>query len=121
MQSLEPATLYFPAVHTDTVPVEEPAGQVYPAEHTPAHVDVVCPSTLLNLPAGHEPLQSVVASPATSAYLPAAHRVQDVEPATLYLPRGQIDTVDESEPAGHVYPAEHGPEHDDVVCASAML
>ena len=36
-----------------------------------------------------------------------------LEPATLYFPAGHTAAVGDVDPAGHAYPALHGPLHDD--------
>ncbi len=47
------------------------------------------------------------------------HGVHVEEPATLYCPAAHACAVADVEPAAHMYPAVHWPEHVDVVIAVA--
>jgi hypothetical protein len=75
----------------DWVAEVDPAGQVYPALHTPGHAAAVLPGV-----ADHRP---------------ASQGLQDPQPAELYCPAGQMDWVAEVEPYQQAYPALHTPGH----------
>ncbi len=79
------------------------------------HDDTVAPIAEPYCPASHGPAHKELDRPSASPYKPAAQLVHDPEPATLYVPVGQIHTVAFVDPAGHSYPALHSPEHDALV------
>ena len=91
----DPARLYRPAGHVVAVLEFEPAGQVYPAVQLPLQLGDGIAVVLPNVPAGPG--------------------VQLSEPNVVYVPAGQGDAVAFVVPAGHRYPATHGPVHVDVV------
>ena len=93
----------------------QPAPHAYPAGHTPLQLAVVIPDTLPYVPALHGPLQLKFVRPGVAPYSPALQFVHDDAPATEYCPAGHIVAVDDTEPAGHAYPATHGPLHADDV------
>ena len=93
----------------------EPAGQAYPAVQTPLQLDDVSPVVLPNAPALHRPLQLALVSPELLPYTPAGHALHDPDPITLYVPTPHSTAVLLMEPAGHAYPALHGPVQSDDV------
>jgi hypothetical protein len=64
-------------------------------------------------PARQSPLHSALGSAVTLPNLPAGHDTHTVELAVLYFPAGHTTDVALVDPAAHVYPARHGPEHVD--------
>ena len=64
-------------------------------------------------PASHGPLQAAVVSPAALPYRPALQLVHSPAPAREYWPAGHSNVVGDVDPAGHAYPAAHGPSHVD--------
>ena len=93
----------------------EPAEQAYPALHAPLHVVDVKPGIAPYCPAGHDPLHCAVVIPATDPYRPVLQLLQAPAPDNEYCPAGHRVTVLFCDPAGHAYPALHGPLHDDTV------
>ena len=67
------------------------------------------------MPALHGPLQLLLIKPGVAPYSPALQFVHVDAPATEYCPAGHIAAVGDTEPAGHAYPATHGPLHADDV------
>jgi hypothetical protein len=82
------AKLYRPAGQGTTVELGEPAGHAYPAEQGSVHALVRAVASL---------------------HVPAAQPLHAPAPARLYCPAGQADAVALTDPAGHAYPAVHGP------------
>jgi hypothetical protein len=87
----------------------EPAGHAYPGEQGPLQEDTVSPGVSPYLPAVQAPEQPAVASPVVAPYRPAGHREHTLEPARLYCPAPHKLAVGVLLPAGHAYPAVHGP------------
>jgi hypothetical protein len=108
-----PPTLYRPAAHISAVALVDPAGQAYPALQLPLQPALAIPLTAPYVPARHAPLQLAVGKAATAPYRPTLQFVQVLNPATLNLPAGQGDGVEDVDPAWQLYPAAHGPLHDD--------
>ncbi len=87
--ALAPDKLYCPAGHKTAVELVDPSGQAYPAEQLPE--------------------QPAVTSPVVAPYKPAGHGEHPLEPARLYCPAPHTLAVGLVLPAGHAYPAVHGP------------
>ena len=60
-------------MHCTAVGDVEPAGQAYPAVHTPHCKGDVSPVDALYRPAGHGPLHVALYSPGVEPYRPAGH------------------------------------------------
>ncbi len=110
----------------------EPVGQKVPGGHWAVHDAVVsegpapynpagqrcgvnAPATQ-NDPGGHGRVHSSP-RPVTSLNVPAAQRAQSAAAARLYRPGGHCTAVRVTEPAGHAYPASHGPLQEGDVAA----
>ena len=65
-------------------------------------------------PAAQSPVHAADVRPAVEPYFPAGHGEHVPEPAVEYVPAGQMDAVDDTEPATQAYPAVQGPTHADV-------
>ena len=107
--TLAPVTLYCPGLHNIAVAFVDPAGHAYPAAHGPLQLLLVDPVTSPYRPASHAPLQPAVALPLTLPYSPALQFMHTLAPATLYCPGRHNIAVAFVDPAGHAYPAAHGP------------
>ncbi len=91
------ANEYVPSPQMAAVLLVDPAAHTYPAVHSPVHDSVVRPVVAPKVPAGHS--------------------VQAPAPTRLYCPAAHSTAVEFIDPAGHAYPAEHGPLHAAVVRA----
>jgi hypothetical protein len=91
VQAAAPASAYCPATHCTAVLFVLPAGHAFPAVQFPEHAAVVM----------------FVDEPK----VPPGHNVHEGAPCALYCPLGHTDVVALVEPAGHEYPALHGPAH----------
>ena len=107
----DPDDEYWPRGHCTAVALTEPAGQAYPAGHSPLQLGAVRPVDEPYAPPGHKPLQLAFVSPALDPYRPAAQGVHVAALPTEYWPAGHSTAVALVEPAGHAYPAAHGPLH----------
>ncbi len=66
-------------------------------------------------PAVHTPLQFAEAIPGTDPYSPAVQLVHELAAARLYFPAVHMLAIEETEPAGQLYPGGQGPPHTAVV------
>lgn len=84
LQLPAPACEYLPATHASGVALTDPAGQAYPAEHTPGQDAPVWPGRKENRPALHGPLHVGTAIAVDEPYRPAGHGEHAPNPAREY-------------------------------------
>ena len=119
------------AKRTFVVPLPVPGGQKKPAGHAAEHNDVLRPGCDPKRPASHGPEHSgedrAGADPkrpggqgavhvgdvraAVPPYKPTEQAAHTLHPDCEYRPGGHTAAVALVEPAGHAYPAAHGPSH----------
>ena len=76
--------LYRPGGHSTAVAFVDPSGHMYPALHTPTHVDTVTPLDDPYVPPTHGPLHAAVVSPVALPKRPAGHGKHTADPTPLH-------------------------------------
>ena len=109
-----------PARQLDGFGIVDPALHTYPTEHGPLQFAVVSPGDEPKRPAAHGPLHVELIAPLPLPYWPAGHGEHTADAATANWPAAHSTRVSLVDPAGHAYPALHGPAHDDVVAAVVL-
>jgi hypothetical protein len=90
---------YLPGGQADTVALEDPAGQAYPAEQGPEQEEVDRPVEAPKRPTGHGAVQEALVRPWVLPYKGMGHAAHAPVPPVEYCPTGQMAAVALTDPA----------------------